>query len=69
MIMKLETKNLILRKAKEEDLELIYKNVWSDKEVANNELKHYQSSWTDVGIFDITQRNHVRLSNLIYGNS
>lgn len=40
-----------------------------DKEVANNELKHYQSSWTDVGIFDITQRNHVRLSNLIYGNS
>lgn len=40
-----------------------------DKEVANNELKHYQSSWTDVGIFDITQRNHVRLSNLVYGNS
>lgn len=40
-----------------------------DKEVVNNELKHYQSSWTDVGIFDITQRNHVRLSNLIYGNS
>lgn len=40
-----------------------------DKEIANNELKHYQSSWTDVGIFDITQRNHVRLSNLIYGNS
>lgn len=39
-----------------------------DKEVANNELKHYQSSWTDVGIFDITQRDHVRLSNLIYGN-
>ena len=39
-----------------------------DKEVANNELKHYQSSWTDVGIFDITQSNHVRLSNLIYGN-
>ena len=40
-----------------------------DKEVADNELKHYQSSWTDVGIFDITQRKHVRLSNLIYGNS
>ena len=40
-----------------------------DKEVANDELKHYQSSWTDVGIFDITQRNHVRLSNLVYGNS
>lgn len=40
-----------------------------DKEVADNELKHYQSSWTDVGIFDITQRNHVRLSNVIYGNS
>ena len=40
-----------------------------DKEVANNELKHYQSSWTDVGIFDITQSNHVRLSNLVYGNS
>lgn len=39
-----------------------------DKEVADNELKHYQSSWTDVGIFDITQRNHVRLSNVIYGN-
>lgn len=39
-----------------------------DKEIANNELKHYQSSWTDVGIFDITQRNHVRLSNLVYGN-
>ena len=39
-----------------------------DKEVANNELKHYQSSWTDVGIFNITQRNHVRLSNLVYGN-
>lgn len=39
-----------------------------DKEVANNELKHYQSSWTDVGIFDITQSNHVRLSNLVYGN-
>ena len=40
-----------------------------DKEVANNELKHYQSSWTDVGIFDITQSNHVRLGNLVYGNS
>ena len=40
-----------------------------DKEVANNELKHYQSSWTDVGVFDITQSNHVRLSNLVYGNS
>lgn len=39
-----------------------------DKEVADNELKHYQSSWTDVGIFDITQSNHVRLSNLVYGN-
>lgn len=40
-----------------------------DKEIANNELKHYQSSWTDVGIFDITKSNHVRLSNLVYGNS
>ena len=40
-----------------------------DKEIANNELKHYQSSWTDVGIFDITKSNHIRLSNLIYGNS
>lgn len=39
-----------------------------DKEVADNELKHYQSSWTDIGIFDITQSNHVRLSNLVYGN-
>lgn len=39
-----------------------------DKEFANNELKHYQLSWTDVGVFDITQRNHVRLSNLVYGN-
>lgn len=39
-----------------------------DKEVANNELKHYQLSWTDVGIFDITKSNHVRLSNLVYGN-
>lgn len=40
-----------------------------DKEVANSELNHYQSSWTDVGIFDITQSNHVRLANLVYGNS
>lgn len=40
-----------------------------DKEIANSELKHYQSSWTDVGIFDITQSNHIRLSNLVYGNS
>lgn len=40
-----------------------------DKEVADNKLNHYQSLWTDVGIFNITQRNHIRLSNLIYGNS
>lgn len=40
-----------------------------DKEVVNNELKQYQSSWTDIGIFDITQSNHIRLSNLVYGNS
>lgn len=48
MIMKLETKNLILRKAKEEDLELIYKNVWSDKEVANNMLWEVTTNINDA---------------------
>lgn len=38
MIDRLETKNLILRKAKVEDLNLIWRNIWSDKRIAENML-------------------------------
>lgn len=34
----LETDNLILRKAKEDDLEKIWNNVWKDKKIADNML-------------------------------
>ena len=34
----LETNNLILRKAKEDDLEKIWNNVWKDKKIADNML-------------------------------
>lgn len=37
-VISLETKNLILRKAKIEDLEDIYYNIWNDEEIANNML-------------------------------
>jgi len=35
---KIETEHLILRKAKTEDLSFIWKNIWSDKEIADNML-------------------------------
>lgn len=35
---RLETKNLVLRKARESDLEAIYNNVWSDQEIAKTML-------------------------------
>ncbi len=35
---KLETENLILRKAKEDDLDYIWNNVWSDSSIADNML-------------------------------
>ncbi len=38
MIKELETKNLILRKAKESDLDSIWNNIWIDEEIANNML-------------------------------
>ncbi len=38
MIDRLETKNLILRKAKVEDLDLIWKNIWYDRHIAENML-------------------------------
>ena len=31
---RIETKNLVLRKAKESDLDAIYRNIWSDSSVA-----------------------------------
>lgn len=37
-IERIETKNLILRKAKVDDLEYIWKNVWSDSSIAENML-------------------------------
>lgn len=38
MILQLETEHLSLRKAKESDLEAIYRNVWSDTHLAENML-------------------------------
>lgn len=38
MFLQLETDNLILRKARLEDCNLIWKNVWSDKSIADNML-------------------------------
>ena len=38
MIERLETKHLILRKAKLKDLNSIWKNIWSDKHIAENML-------------------------------
>ncbi len=38
IIFQLETKNLILRKARFEDLNLIWQNVWQDKSIAENML-------------------------------
>ena len=38
MIDRLETKHLLLRKAKLNDLNAIWKNVWSDKGIAENML-------------------------------
>lgn len=35
---RIETKNLVLRKAKPSDLEAIYKNIWSDESVAQTML-------------------------------
>ena len=34
----LETHNLILRKAKKDDLDAIYNNIWNDEEIADNML-------------------------------
>lgn len=34
----LETKNLILRKAKKDDLDAIYNNIWKDEKIADNML-------------------------------
>lgn len=36
--LEIETKHLILRKAKFEDLNSIWKNIWSDKRIAENML-------------------------------
>lgn len=37
-MIEIETEHLILRKAKLEDLDFIWKNIWSDKEIADNML-------------------------------
>ena len=51
---RLITEHLILRKAKEEDLESIWKNVWSDERL--NEMMFWEVSKTKEEAFDRLQR-------------
>lgn len=46
----IETEHLILRKAKEEDITYIWKNVWSDKDIADNMLWEVTKTLEDAQI-------------------
>lgn len=50
MINRIETKNLILRKAKNSDLKMIWKNIWCDNEVASTMLWEVTNNLDDAKI-------------------